>query len=392
MGFDHPGIVDDGIDHLARRDRRQLNRAAVDLDRPGIADERFERLASRDVLHLARDGIADAERDETVAVEIERESVARRQCDFAERRGDRSGIAYAWRNQGGEATGLRGDGPLVDDRSVRAAGLRKLVFAGHEVGVGDVVSRREEAACLNLSGRANENPVGIDEEDLTVAGQRSVQGRRPQSSCHPIEDDRTRAGLHEAHGLAYADVEGLPIDDGVRARLRDRDVGRPLSGDRDRAADDLSTERIGVSDLSAERNERGRREQERCGGDGTCCPLVVGRDNEEEPPGVIRAVAALGDLQIEIQSIERCETNPSADRRRLDMSECSKSGVAGEQIAVVGEAVELGFRQLRKGLWAGRSATPRAPGRSCRRGTAKGRRRGRNIARHSRIARARAAA
>ena len=55
------------------------------LSLPVVGDQRLERLAGRDVLHRAGDLVADAERDQLVAVEVEREGVAGGERDGAER-------------------------------------------------------------------------------------------------------------------------------------------------------------------------------------------------------------------------------------------------------------------------------------------------------------------
>jgi hypothetical protein len=75
----------------------QLHAAAV------IADERRQGPSGGDVDHPGGDLVAERERDQPVAVEIEGEGVAGRQADGAERRRDGAGNAHAWRHQARKA-------------------------------------------------------------------------------------------------------------------------------------------------------------------------------------------------------------------------------------------------------------------------------------------------
>ena len=58
------------------------------------------------------DAVADRERDQLVAVHVEREAVAGCQRDRAERRGDGPGVAHAGRDQRGKAAARRRDRSL----------------------------------------------------------------------------------------------------------------------------------------------------------------------------------------------------------------------------------------------------------------------------------------
>jgi len=79
-GFDHAVFVDDRVDHRARRGRGELDAAAAGAELARVAHQRFQRLPGRHVDHLIGDLVGDRERDQPVAVEIEREGVAGREC------------------------------------------------------------------------------------------------------------------------------------------------------------------------------------------------------------------------------------------------------------------------------------------------------------------------
>ena len=80
------GVVDDGVDHLARGSSRQLDRAAIGLERAVVLDQGVQRLAGLNVRDRARDLVADGKRQQLVAVEVEREAVAGGEADVAEPR------------------------------------------------------------------------------------------------------------------------------------------------------------------------------------------------------------------------------------------------------------------------------------------------------------------
>ena len=134
--------------------------AAVSSTRPPLAlilplvgDERLERPAGGDVDDLRGDLVADRERDQLVAVEVEGEAVAGGERHGAERRGDGAGVAHAGRDQRGKAAARRGDPPLIDDRGIRPARDVEIVPPGHEVGVPDVVGGGEEARRVHHGSR-----------------------------------------------------------------------------------------------------------------------------------------------------------------------------------------------------------------------------------------------
>ena len=192
VGADHALGVDDGIDHRARRRCGELDPPAVGAERAalGVADQRLERPAGGDVDDLVGDAVADRERDQLVAVHVEREAVAGCQRDRAERRGDGPGVAHAGRDQRGKAAARRRDPPLVDDRGIRPARDVEIVPPRHEVGVLDVVGGGEEARRVHHAAGPEQDAVAVDDEDAAVGGQRAHDLRRPEAAGHAVERDR----------------------------------------------------------------------------------------------------------------------------------------------------------------------------------------------------------
>src|SRR5262245_11308550 len=86
--------------------------------------------------------------------------------------------------------------------------------------------------------------------------------RRPEPSDHAIERDRSAVGLIEAHALVHADIERVPVDDGVLGRLVDDHRGAALSRDRRRAADHGAALRPGRDARHPKREQRGSGEQQ----------------------------------------------------------------------------------------------------------------------------------
>src|SRR5262249_12635257 len=162
VGLDHAAGVDHGVDHHSRRSGAELDASAVRSDLALVAYQRLERLAGRDVDHLRGDLVADGERDQLVAVEVEGEAVAGGERHGAERRGDGAGVSHAGRDQGGKAAARGGDAPLIDDGGIRPARNVEIVPPGHEVAVADVVGGGEEARGVHHGRWAEQNAVAVD--------------------------------------------------------------------------------------------------------------------------------------------------------------------------------------------------------------------------------------
>ncbi len=264
VGLDHAAGVDDRVDHGAGGGRGELDPPAVRFDLAVVGDQRGERLAGLHVDHLRGDLVVDRERDQPVTVEVEREAVAGDERHRAERGGDGAGIAHARRHQGGEAAAGRGDASEVDDRGVRPARDVEVVPPGHEIGIGDVAGRSQEARGVDHGAGAEQHAVAVDDEDAAVGGDGAEDLRRPEPAGHPVEHHRRARGLVEAHALAGADVERVPVDDRAAGGRGDGDVGGAQARDAGGATDHRRTLRLGSARQHAERQQRRRGQQHLC--------------------------------------------------------------------------------------------------------------------------------
>src|SRR5262249_38331365 len=100
----------------------------------------------------------------------------------------------------------------------RSAGRGDAVLQG---GRRDVERRGHEAANVDLGTAAKQDAVLIDEIDPAVRAQRAEYLTRVGLE-YLVERERVRAGLHEPDGRVLADVETLPVEDGVVGGLVDR--------------------------------------------------------------------------------------------------------------------------------------------------------------------------
>ena len=111
------------------------------------------------------------------------------------------------------------DVTFVDDRIPARAGERKL--AGHEIGIGHVQGRCDQAAYVNLGGRREEDAVGVEQENAPVGRERALDHGRIRSR-HPVEGDRRRGRLDETDGTPLPHGEIIPLECDPIRRLADR--------------------------------------------------------------------------------------------------------------------------------------------------------------------------
>src|SRR5947207_10127492 len=113
------------------------------------------------------------------------------------------------------------------------------VAAGLEVVVADITRRRQAAGGVDDRARAEQDAVAVDDEDAAVGIEAAKNFRRSKPADHAIENDRTAVRLIEPYAPIWADIERMPVDDGVLAILVDDDVRRALVVNLRRTADDV---------------------------------------------------------------------------------------------------------------------------------------------------------
>jgi hypothetical protein len=116
------------------------------------------------------------------------------------------------------AAGDRGDRAFIDDAARRRRAALELVAARQEVGIRDVQRGGDEPPDIHLRTRREQHTVGVDQEDLSIGDEVSVDlaGIRADDA---VERNRGRRRLHELHCLIGSDVELLPIEREVLALL-----------------------------------------------------------------------------------------------------------------------------------------------------------------------------
>ena len=110
------------------------------------------------------------------------------------------------------------DGALIENRTLTSAG--KQVVARHEVSIGNIQCRRDQAAHTDLRALAKKHTIRIHQKHLPVGGQAPQNGRRVRPQ-HAVERYRIAVGLDKQDRLTSCDVEALPIDHRILRRLVD---------------------------------------------------------------------------------------------------------------------------------------------------------------------------
>ena len=153
---------------------------------------------------------------------------------------------------------------FVDDGGGEIRGGRELELTSGEEGILVEVERGGDQAG-GVDGRplAEEDAVGIDQDDPTVGRDRAKDFRRRDADDF-VRGDGRRGRLVEADALALRDGEAVPLDERAIRRLVDRDAGRTLAGHRGGAAGDVGAGGIGEGADGIQHRgheERGEREE-----------------------------------------------------------------------------------------------------------------------------------
>ncbi len=187
---------------------------ALGDDAPGVVDDRPA------VGGQGLDAVAHLERQQAVAMQVQRKGGATGQHHLAQLGGDHPVVAHRLAGQHRIATLHGVDLPLVDQRRTRLGRPRELVAARQEVFVGDALRGAQEALRRDLPALAHEHAIGVEQPDLAVGQQRAVD-QRGLLAGHTVECDGRSVGLDELHRLPRADRELAPVDDGLVRLLGD---------------------------------------------------------------------------------------------------------------------------------------------------------------------------
>jgi len=203
VGLDGAGIGDKAVDDVARRSGSEFDGAAIGADRAVVFDQL--------VLHVA----GNADLRDAVAGEIEGECVARREMHIAELRGNDAVIDHLRCYKAYQARFANGDAAVIDDLRICVARFVELQFGIlHEAIVVDIGGCRDEAANVDRRRAADEQTVGVDEDDIAVSFQRAFDAAG-LDVVDAVERDRVSGRLLELREFAGCDIETAPINDGA---------------------------------------------------------------------------------------------------------------------------------------------------------------------------------
>ncbi|MCY1276614.1 hypothetical protein D9M70_252800 [compost metagenome] len=238
-GLDLAGLLDlGGVDGQRGR-----------LDHAGVVHHRGHQVLGgvalqQDVLRLDLAAVVDAdlgiaggraqligghvEVDQAAALQVDVEAVAGGHGDAADVGDDHAGVVDLRRDEIDEAAVADLDLALVADRGQFLALhlAERQAVAAHEAGGIDVQGGGQQAGDVDLGVGAEDDAVGVDQEDVAVGFQRALDVGELVAE-HPVQGDRVvTRGLDELHQLVGGNVEFLPVDDGLLGRLVDDGLQR----------------------------------------------------------------------------------------------------------------------------------------------------------------------
>ena len=254
---DVDGLVDDFAGGGGGKDD------ATGGDLAGLFDLSLERLAVG-ADECRRDAFAERERDQAVAGEVHGERLARSEHGGAEVSHEGAGITDMRGHEGAQAGVGDRERAFVDDGGGAIRGGRELELTSREEGILVEVERGgDQAGGVDGRALAEEDPVGIDQDDPAVGGDRA-QYLRGGDADDLVRGDGRRGRLVEADAFALRDGEAVPLDERAVRRLVDRDVRGALAGHRGGTAGDVSAGGTGGGGNRIQHRgheERGQREE-----------------------------------------------------------------------------------------------------------------------------------
>ena len=235
-GAHEAGDVDGLVDDFARGGGGKDDASGGDLAR--LFDLGLERLAVG-ADECRRDAFAERERDQAVAGEVHGERLTRSEHGGTEVSHEGAGVTDMRGHEGAQAGVGDRERAFVDDGGGAIRGGRELELTSGEEGILVEVERGgDQASGVDSRTLAEEDAVGIDQDDATVGGDRAKDLGRGNADDF-VRSDGTRRRLVEADAFALRDGEAVPLDERAVRRLVDRDVRRTLTRHRGGAPGDI---------------------------------------------------------------------------------------------------------------------------------------------------------
>ena len=183
-------------------------------------------------------GPVDADFDQPVAGKVDAQFLTAGQRDSAQSGGDDAFVSDFRCEEGDVAAVGGGQRALVDD----AAGtlLREAVVAAHEIVVAEPEAGGQQAADIDAGGGAEKDAAGVEQPDLAVGGEATVDDRASAVGADAVEYYRRGGRLLEAYRGVAADIEASPVDDGPGGCLVDTHAAARLTDHGTAGSDDAA--------------------------------------------------------------------------------------------------------------------------------------------------------
>ena len=156
-GFNDAGVVDDAMGQRPGRAGRQDHLPARGADRQLVLDEGVQRRAAH--CHV----------EQFVTLDLQRDLVARAECDRAKCCQQHAFIAHFGCEQGDVAACGRSDAALVDNTgALGVAAQNKAVVTTQVILIRQIQRGRSKAARVDLGTGAKQDAIGVDQEHLAI--------------------------------------------------------------------------------------------------------------------------------------------------------------------------------------------------------------------------------
>ena len=226
MVLDRASLDDAGVVHDARE--QGVLRAGRHDDAPAI---RLDQLSVRG--EIVQGTLVDTQVDQLPAAEGQCFRTAGAQRDRSQLRADDALVRDLIAEQG-DVAAVRGlNRPLIDDTA--RTGPAEAAQVGTERRVAHVERRSGQSADVDLRALAEQDAIGIDQPDLPIRIE-TPEYLTAAVAQDAVDRNRRRARLNEIDDFVGRDIETLPVQEQVGARL-------PNGGGIARLADSARTRR-----------------------------------------------------------------------------------------------------------------------------------------------------
>ena len=200
--------IDQAIDDLCTRRRRQCNFSSIGLNRSRVGNQ------------LRRHLIAHGNRHQTIAIEIHCRGITRSKMHRSNFCRDRSRVHNIGGNKSCKARLPNCNFSFVDDACIRITRLIKIQLAAavHKLGIVGIGRGDHKTVHIDCRVLSKQHAITIDHHNIAIRGQHPVDDCR-RIAVHPIEGNRRARWLGELYRFPGPNIEAKPIQDGHVAFL-----------------------------------------------------------------------------------------------------------------------------------------------------------------------------